>query len=57
VSGAAQKAIGVSSLPWMVIIGRDGRILAVHHGYDESMLDDVVADINKALQSRPAPAP
>jgi thiol-disulfide isomerase/thioredoxin len=52
VSGAAQKAFGVNSLPWMVIIGRDGRILAVHHGYDESKLDDVVADINLALQSR-----
>ena len=56
VSGQAQKAFGVKSLPWMVIIGRDGRILAVHHGYDESQLDDVVADINRALQSRPVAA-
>jgi thiol-disulfide isomerase/thioredoxin len=53
VSGEAQKAFGVKSLPWMVIIGRDGRVLAVHHGYDESRLDEVVADINAALQSRP----
>lgn len=56
--GDAQKAFDVKTLPRMVIIGRDGRIVAMHRGYDESQLDDVLADINKALQApRPAAAP
>ena len=56
--GDAQKAYGVNTLPRMVIIGRDGRILAVHHGYDESQLDQILVDINKALQDpRPSNAP
>jgi thiol-disulfide isomerase/thioredoxin len=55
--GDVQKAFGVKALPWMVIIGRDGRIVAVHHGYDESRLGAIVADINQALQASPAPAP
>jgi thiol-disulfide isomerase/thioredoxin len=42
-------AYGVTGIPHMVIIGRDGRILKVYRGYDESQLDGIVADINRAL--------
>ncbi len=45
----AQTAYGVKSLPHMVIIGRDGRIVKVWHGYAEDRLDEIVADINQAL--------
>ena len=52
-NGAAQHAYGVNGIPHLVIIGRDGRILRVHRGYSEDGLDDILADINRAL----APAP
>ena len=55
VSGEARKAYGVSGIPHMVIIGRDGRIQKVHHGYSEDSLDEIVGDINEAL-ARPAPS-
>jgi hypothetical protein len=33
----------------MLIIGRGGRIVKVYRGNDESQLDSIVADINRAL--------
>lgn len=45
----------ISSIPHMFIIGRDGKILANHIGYDESTLDEFVAEINQALRE-PMPA-
>lgn len=51
--GTAQEAFGVRGIPHMVIIGRDGRILNVYHGYSEKSLDAIVADINKALTPLP----
>jgi peroxiredoxin len=44
-------AFGVNGIPHMVIIGRDGKIVRVYRGYDESSLDGIVADINAALAS------
>jgi len=56
-SGQAQSAFGVRTLPHMLIIGRDGRVLRVYHGYDERKLDAIVADINRALKPLPGSAP
>jgi len=44
-----RELFGVSGIPHMVIIGRDGRIAAVYKGYNESSLERIVADINRAL--------
>jgi thiol-disulfide isomerase/thioredoxin len=49
----AQTAYGVSGIPHMVIIGRDGRIVNVYRGYDESSLDGIVAAINRATGATP----
>jgi peroxiredoxin len=43
-----QRTYGVTGIPHMVIIGRDGRIEAVFRGYGESQLDRIVAAINRA---------
>ena len=43
------EAFGVNGIPHMVIIGRNGLIVNVYRGYDESNLDNIVADINRAL--------
>ncbi len=42
-------AYGVNGIPHMVIIGKDGKIIAVHRGYAEDALDGLVAEINAAL--------
>jgi thiol-disulfide isomerase/thioredoxin len=47
--GKPSEAYGVHGIPHMVIIGRDGRIIAVHRGYAEDALDGLLAEINKAL--------
>ena len=49
VDGASRKAYGVNGIPHMVIVGKDGRIVAVYRGYNESSLDNIVADLNRAL--------
>ncbi len=54
--GKVAKAYGVDGLPHMVIIGRDGKVIAIHRGFDERILKNVAADINLALASKPAPA-
>ena len=48
-SGEARKAYGVKGIPHMIIIGRNGRIQSVYHGYSEDSLDEIVANINQAL--------
>ena len=45
----ASEAYGVKGIPHLIIVGRDGRIVRVNRGYDESALDDIVTDINRAL--------
>lgn len=48
----SRTAYGVNAIPHMVIAGRDGRALSIYRGYDESQLDDIVVNINKALATR-----
>ena len=45
----SSDAYGVNGIPHLVIIGRDGKIVNVHHGYSEAALDSIVAEINTAL--------
>jgi thiol-disulfide isomerase/thioredoxin len=40
---------GVKGIPHMVLIGRDGRIAAVHEGYGESRIPQLVDEINTLL--------
>ena len=42
-------AYGVNGNPHMVIIGKDGKILHVHRGYNEKQLDEFAAEINAML--------
>ena len=50
------RTYGVNGIPHMVMIGRDGRIAQVYRGYDESLLDDIVKNINRLL-AEPTPPP
>lgn len=43
---------GVKSIPQMVIIGKDGRILSIHKGYGEDGLQKIVDEINQALATK-----
>ncbi len=52
-SRTSQDAYGVHGIPHMVIIGRDGRITSVRRGYARSSLDDIAAELNKALAVKP----
>lgn len=52
--GSLGYRYGVNSLPHMIIIGRDGRVVAVHKGYSEQELKPLVNEINTLLAARPA---
>jgi len=42
-SGEAARAYGVENLPTLVVIGKDGNVVAVHHGLtSDAELDDLV---------------
>lgn len=55
-SGKLGAQYGVDAIPHMVIIGRDGKIAAVHRGYSESMLDGLIEEINTLWQQGEEPA-
>ncbi|MBS0581593.1 MAG: TlpA family protein disulfide reductase [Proteobacteria bacterium] len=44
-----QKAYGVKAIPNLVIIGRDGRILAMRKSYGEDALAGIADEIHRAL--------
>jgi thiol-disulfide isomerase/thioredoxin len=48
----ASEAFGVHGIPHCVIVGRDGRIIAVHVGYGEESLDSILAEVNGALAAK-----
>ena len=35
----------------MIIVGRDGKITAIHVGYDEQQIPDLVEELNSTWQS------
>ncbi len=45
-NGYLGRQYGVQAIPHMVIVGRDGRIAAIHVGYGESEIPKLVDEIN-----------
>lgn len=54
---ASATAYGVKGIPHLLIIGRDGRVVQVYRGYDESSLEGIVADLNRAVAAPLSEAP
>ena len=59
--GAVTDQYGVSSLPNMFIIDREGRVAHVHRGYSEQVfqrfIEEILALLPPEALARPAPAP
>jgi thiol-disulfide isomerase/thioredoxin len=55
-SGYFGGEYGVSGIPHMIIIGRDGRIAAVHVGYGESEIPTLLKEINGLWAQSSGPA-
>ncbi len=56
-SGRAGEAYGVTAIPHMIILGRDGKIAAIHVGYGEAEIPVLINEINAAwINSAPAAA-
>ena len=47
------RAYGISTIPRLYIIGKDGRISAVHAGFGDGSLEDMVADLKTVLSEKP----
>lgn len=41
---------GANALPYLLMIGKDGRIAYLHKGYSEELLDGFVTEINELLE-------
>lgn len=48
-TGKISNAYGVYTLPHMFMLDHTGKIVAIHAGYSEDALPDLVAEINKLL--------
>jgi peroxiredoxin len=55
-NGKIAAKYGIESIPHLFVIGRDGKILAVHTGYGEDSVEHLVRDINSALGQAGEPA-
>jgi peroxiredoxin len=44
--GRAGEAYGVNAIPHMIIVGRDGKIAAIHVGYNEEEIPALIDEIN-----------
>lgn len=49
--GYLGEQYGLTGLPLMIIIGRDGKVAHVHRGYTDSVIDTVVAELNTLLRT------
>jgi thiol-disulfide isomerase/thioredoxin len=49
-SGALASSFGVTGIPHLVVIGKDGTIKGTHTGADPSLRENLVRDLNVALQ-------
>ncbi|WP_114239816.1 TlpA disulfide reductase family protein [Dyella sp. C9] len=49
------KPYGIDGLPYMVMIGRDGRIAHIHVGYGEDDLDGILAELQDLLNAPALP--
>lgn len=58
--GRAGDAYGVKGIPHMIIVGRDGKIAAIHVGYSEQeipiLIDEINATWNKATSDSQNPS-
>ena len=45
----AKQSYGVGGIPHMVIIGKDGKVVTAHAGYDERALDGLLEEINAEM--------
>lgn len=43
------RLYAVSAIPHLFMIGRDGKVVANHLGYGDRTIDELIADINRAL--------
>jgi len=46
---SAYESYGVNGIPHMVIVGRDGKIVAVNRGYSEDGVEEILAQVNREL--------
>lgn len=51
--GHLGKQYDVDAIPHMIIVGRDGRIAAIHLGYGEDEIPELVDEINGLLAKSP----
>lgn len=50
-NGRIAQQYGIVAIPHLFIIGRDRRILAVHSGYGQGSIQELVDEINAALRN------
>ena len=55
--GFLQRQYGVESLPHMVIVGNDGRVASVKHGYNEEMVVPIIDELNDLLRAQGTEVP
>jgi peroxiredoxin len=52
-TGYLGRQYGVTAIPHMIVIGRDGRIAVIHIGYGESEIPVLVGEINSLWEKDP----
>ena len=48
-AGKASGPYGIKSIPFIVVIGADGKVIEIKHGYSEKEIDSFVDELNNLL--------
>jgi len=49
--GGVASAYGVKAIPYMFLVGKEGKISFVNLGYGESIIDRLIPEVNAALNA------
>jgi peroxiredoxin len=54
-NGSIAERYAVSTIPHLVVIARDGRIAAVHSGFGDGSIDELLPELTALLAGKPLP--
>jgi hypothetical protein len=56
-NGAVAMQYGASSIPRLIIVGKDGTVQAIHSGYSPALVEELKTQLDQLLGGKPLVTP
>ncbi|MFK8053057.1 MAG: TlpA family protein disulfide reductase, partial [Woeseiaceae bacterium] len=50
-TGSVGESYALQGLPFMIILGRDGKVAHIHRGYTDSVMETLITELNTLLSA------